>query len=255
MGKYSNNKFQIEDSTKDRVVNTWKRVQIFDKKNCRCFADNDKSTYAVSIIDFRIDERNETILFKNVSGVNVREYVLVQVLLGDKDIKKYITKNWEHFSKFSYHMEYREGMSGHQYNVATRWTDEYQGHRYQHVTRDIFKWETNSSGKLDYQTSPHYIPIWVLIGYDLAFHREYVNDLVARNHAAMEELTEEEQKNYEFETAVPYRLRFKKRTKNSIKNALRKEEGVRVKYTPGYRISCLAYEEQKKADSLLYMCD
>jgi len=256
MGKETNNKYQIEDRrTKDWVINTWKRIQIFDKKNFRAFTDHDENSYAVSIIDFRIDEGNGTIVFKNISGVNIREYILVHVLLADKDVKRYISKKWDEYNKYGYSVSYREGQSGHLYYHATRWTTEFHGHKYQHVSREIFRWETNSSGKLDYQSSPHYLPIWVLIAYDLEMHKEYVNALVKRNHEAMENLTEEEQKAYEFESAKPYKWRFEKRTKNSIKNMLRKDEGVRIKYTPGYRLSCLEYEEQKKDSNVLWMCD
>lgn len=253
MGKYSNNKFAFADRRKKtQTAYTWKRVQIWDEKNFHCFSDDEKTPF--SIIDFRLDERNGTIVFKNVAGVNIREHVLALILLADKDVKKYISKNWEHYNKFGYSISYREGQSGHQYNVATRWTDEYQGHKYQHISRDRFEWQTNSSGKIDYQSSPYYLPVWVLVAYDLGLHKVYVDELVERNHAIAENLTEEERYRYEFESAETFRHRFEKRTKNMLKNTLRKR-GVKYKYTPGYRLSCIDYESQKKAGNLLYMCD
>lgn len=255
MGKYENNKFALADRrTKNSTKNSWKRIEVFDKKNFRCFSDNDEDAYAVSILDFRIDEKNGVVEFKNIIGVNVREHVLALILLADKDIKKYIRENWDRYSKFGYSLSYTEGMSSHQYNIASRWTEEYDGHMFRHISRDRFRWETNSSGKLDYQSSPHYVPIWVLVAFDLGLHRNYVDALVERNHAAAENLTEDERYRYEFESAKPYKWRFEKRTKNMVKNELRKD-GVRVKYTPGYRLSCLEYESQKKAGNLLYMCD
>lgn len=256
MGKCTNNKYQIEDRrTKNWAVNSWKRLQIFDPKNFRCFKEDDRTRVPYSIIDFRIDEDNDAIVFKNISGVNVRESVLVLVLLADKDVKKHISENWDRYVKFGYSISYREGMSGHQYNTATRWTDVYHGRKYQHIDREKFEWSTNSTGKLDYQASPFYVPIWVLIAYDLELHKEYVDAIVANNHEIAETLTEEEKYNYHFEGAKPYKWCFEKRTKNMVKNTLRKKDGVRFKYTPGYRISSLQYEEQKKAHNLLYMCD
>jgi hypothetical protein len=86
--------------------------------------------------------------------------------------------------------------------------------------------ELTSNDKIDHQASPDYVPVWALIAYDMAYR-------INTNYSS-------------------YKTYFKKCRKPMAMNFLRKR-GVKVKFTPGYRLTVLDYEDAKKNNALLDM--
>lgn len=223
MGQNTNNKYQIEDRRIKRLDrNSWKRVQVWDTKNYGCGMCNGRDF--MSIIDYRLDKDCSCMRIKHVAGVNIRGFVLATILLADRDVRKFIKENWDAYASTKFSMCTREGQTGHKYISFHRWFTSAQ-----YISKDVYKMELTSNDKIDRQASPDYVPIWALIAYDMAYRIGSVADKVNS-----------------------YKSYFEKCRKPVAINLLRKR-GIKIKYTPGYRLSVLDYEDAKKNNALLDM--
>jgi len=205
-----NEKLYIPSEEKEWPEAYWKRIKIFDPENYGCIMSETKNNF--TIIDYLVDESEETVSLVHVCGPMPQIRTLLNILLVDKDVKECMKERWESLTACSLSVDARYGSTGHAYYTFAKWV---RGH-----VRQVEKYEIEetSSGKLDFQAFRGPVPIWVLIAADYNYWRKN-----------------------EDKPPLSYKDFVFTRNKRILRAHLWADK-IRVQYSPGYRYNYLRYK-------------